>query len=38
MASLRARAGKEIQLNRHVELNLQLKHLESRLAEAATHF
>lgn len=35
---LRARAGKETQLNRRVELNLQLKQLESRLAEAATHF
>ena len=31
----RARAGKETQLNRRVELNLQLKQLESRLAEAA---
>ena len=38
MASLRARAGKETQLNRRVELNLQLQQLESRLAEAATHF
>ncbi len=38
MTSLRARAGKETQLNRRVELNLQLKQLESRLAEAATHF
>ena len=38
MTSLRARAGKESQLNRRVELNLQLKQLESRLAEAATHF
>jgi hypothetical protein len=35
MTSLRARAGKETQLNRRVELNLQLKQLESRLAEAA---
>ena len=34
----RARAGKETQLNRRVALNLQLKKLESRLAEAATHF
>ena len=38
MTSLRARAGKESQLNRRVELNLQLKQLESRLAVAATHF
>jgi hypothetical protein len=38
MTSLRTRAGKETQLNRRVELNLQLKKLESRLAEAATHF
>lgn len=38
MTSLRARAGKDAQLNRRVELNLQLKRLESRLAEAATHF
>ena len=38
MTSLRARAGKETQLNRRVELNLQLKQLESRLAEAANHF
>ena len=38
MTSLRARAGKETQLNRRVELNLQLKQLESRLAEATTHF
>ena len=38
MTSLRARAGKESQLNRRVELNLQLKQLESRLAEAGTHF
>lgn len=38
MTSLRTRAGKETQLNRRVELNLQLKQLESRLAEAATHF
>jgi hypothetical protein len=34
IASLRARAGKETQLNRRVELNLQLKQLESRLTEA----
>lgn len=38
IASLRARAGKETQLNRRVELNLQLKQLESRLTEAANHF
>jgi len=38
MTSLRARAGKESQLNRRVELNLQLKQLETRLAEAANHF
>jgi hypothetical protein len=38
ITSLRARATKEKQLNRRVELNLQVKHLESRLAEAATHF
>ena len=38
VASLRARAGKETQINRRVELNLQLKQLESRLAEAATNF
>ena len=37
MISLRARAGKETQLNRRVELNLLLKQLESRLAEATTH-
>ena len=37
MTSLRARADRETQLNRRVELNLQLKQLESRLAEAATH-
>jgi hypothetical protein len=38
MTSLRARAGKESQLNRRVELNIQLKQLESHLAEVATHF
>ena len=38
MTSLRARAGKETQLNRRVELNLQLKQIESRLAEASAHF
>ncbi len=37
IASLRARAGKESQLNRRVELNLQLKQLESRLAQASTY-
>lgn len=37
MTSLRARAGKETQLNRRVELNLQLKKLESGLAETAHH-
>lgn len=36
MTSLRARAGKESQLNRRVELNLQLKQLESPLAEQKT--
>lgn len=38
ITSLRARAGKETQINRRVELNLQLKQLESRLAEAVTYF
>ena len=38
IASLRGRAVKETQLNRRVELNLQLKQLESRLAEALNHF
>lgn len=38
MANLRARAGKETQLNRRVDLNLQLKQLESCLAETRTHF
>lgn len=38
IASLRARAAKETQLNRRVEFNLQVKELESRLAEAANHF
>lgn len=33
IAVVRARAGKETQLNRRVELNLQLKQLESRVAE-----
>lgn len=34
MAGLRTRAGKEKQLNRRVEINLQLQHVESRLSEA----
>lgn len=34
IASLRARAGKETQLNRRVALNLRMKQLESCLAEA----
>ena len=38
IAGLRARAAKETQLNRRVEMNLQLKQLESRLVEAASHF
>lgn len=38
MASLRARAAKEKQLNRRVEINLQLQHLESRLSELQDHF
>ncbi len=38
IAGLRARATKEKQLNRRVEINLQLKQLESRLAEATNHF
>lgn len=38
VASLRSRAAKEKQLNRRVEFNLQLKQLESRLAEATNHF
>ena len=38
IASLRARATKEKQLNRRVEINIQLKQLESRLAEATNHF
>lgn len=36
--SLRARAAKELQLNRRVELNLEVKRLESRRAEAINHF
>jgi len=35
IASLRARAAKEKQLNRRVELNIQVKQLESQLAEAS---
>jgi hypothetical protein len=38
IASLRSRAAKEKQLNRRVEINLQIKQLESRLAETARHF
>jgi hypothetical protein len=38
ITGLRSRAAKEKQLNRRVELNLQLKQLESRLADAAKHF
>ncbi len=38
ITSLRARAAKETQLNRRVELNLRLKQLQSRLADAAIHF
>ena len=37
IASLHARAHRETQLNRQVELNLQLKPLEIRLAESLTH-
>ena len=37
IARLRATAAKEKQMSRRVELNLQLKQLESRLAEAARH-
>ena len=37
IAILRASAAKETQLNRRVELNLQVKELESRLAETANH-
>ncbi len=37
MAALRARAAKEKQLNRRVEINLQLQHLESRLSEARNY-
>jgi hypothetical protein len=35
---LRARAAKEKQINRRVELNLQVKQLESHLAETVKHF
>ncbi len=35
ITSLRARAAKEKQINRRVEVNLQVKQLEARLAEAA---
>jgi hypothetical protein len=38
IANLRSRAAKEKQLSRRVDLNLQLKQLESRLAETASHF
>jgi len=38
IASLRARATKERQLNRRVKLNLELKRLEASLAEAARQF
>jgi hypothetical protein len=34
-ASLRARAAKESQLNRRVELNLEIKRLQAQLAEVA---
>lgn len=37
MAGLRARANKETQLNRRVELNLQLKQLESQVAATLTN-
>ncbi len=38
IAVLRASASRETQLNRRVELNLELKRLESYLAEAARNF
>lgn len=38
IAVLRASASRETQLNRRVELNLELKRLESHLAEAARNF
>lgn len=37
IAALRAQAEKEKQVNRRVELNLELKRLEAQLAEAATN-
>ncbi len=37
IATLRARAVKESQINRRVELNLQVKQLEFRLAEVSSH-
>ena len=37
IVGLRARAAKEKQLNRRVEINLQIKQLESRLADAAAN-
>ncbi len=37
IAALRAQAVKEKQVNRRVELNLKLKHLEAELAKAATN-
>jgi hypothetical protein len=37
IAAVRARAAKETQINRRVELNIQLKQLEACLAEAANH-
>ncbi len=38
MTSLRTRAAKEVQISRRVELNLELKQLKSRLAQATAHF
>jgi len=38
IANLRSRAAKESQLSRRVDLNLQVKQLETRLAETANHF
>jgi hypothetical protein len=37
MTSLRARAGKETQLNRRVELNLAIRRLETQLAAISRH-
>ena len=37
IAGLRARAAKEKQLNRRVDINLQLQQLESRLMETRNH-